>query len=244
MRQHGDAPPAFGQRLGALVDLVDRARWSSASSARSATPWRPAHAACSAPAPTITSPTTSLSCEYVTNPGRSRRTCSPSKPTMVDSRPIWLSPPSSTTRTASPNSSRTCSARVGLTRPKRLADGAAMPPPNAVNSCCAIGCEGTRIATVSCPPVTTSCTASERGSTIVSGPGQKRAASFCAFSRHLARPAMQVLRVVEVDDHRDGRPGAPSARRCAARPPGSARSRRAHRRFRSGTRPARRRATR
>ena len=57
-----------------------------------------------------------------------------------------------------------------------------MPPPNAVSNCCAMGCEGTRMATVSWPPVTTSCTFSERGSTMVSGPGQKRAASFCAFS--------------------------------------------------------------
>ncbi len=38
------------------------------------------------------------------------------------------------------------------------------------------------MATVSWPPVTTSCTFSERGSTMVSGPGQNRAASFCAFS--------------------------------------------------------------
>ena len=37
----------------------------------------------------------------------------PRRQTMVDSSPIWHSPPSSITRTASPSSSRTCSARVG-----------------------------------------------------------------------------------------------------------------------------------
>jgi hypothetical protein len=46
---------------------------------------------------------------------------------MVDLMPTLHGPPSRTSGTASPSSSRTCSAVVGLIRPKRLADGAAMP---------------------------------------------------------------------------------------------------------------------
>ena len=42
--------------------------------------------------------------------------------------PTWQGPPSSTRATASPSSSRTCCAVVGLMRPKRLAEGAARPP--------------------------------------------------------------------------------------------------------------------
>ena len=90
--------------------------------------------------------------------------------------------PSRITRTLSPNSSRTCSARVGESRPYRLAEGAAMPPPKAVSSCWAIGCAGTRIAMVSWPPVITSCTLAARGITMVSGPGQKASASRPALS--------------------------------------------------------------
>ena len=43
------------------------------------------------------------------------RGASPTQETIVDSSPILQSPPSSTIFTSSPNSSRTCSARVGLT---------------------------------------------------------------------------------------------------------------------------------
>ena len=45
---------------------------------------------------------------------------------MADSMPMRAAPPSST-GSASPNSSATCAAVVGLTRPKRFALGAAMP---------------------------------------------------------------------------------------------------------------------
>ena len=70
-----------------------------------------------------------------------------------------------------------------------------------------MGCEGTRMATVSCPPVTTSCTFSERGRTMVSGPGQNRAASLRAFSGTSRAQRCRYLRVVEVDDDRVvGRP--------------------------------------
>ena len=49
--------------------------------------------------------------------------------TTVDSTPVSHGPPSSTMATASPSSSTTCSGRVGLMRPKRLADGAARGTP-------------------------------------------------------------------------------------------------------------------
>jgi len=57
---------------------------------------------------------------------------------------------------------------------------AAIPPPKAVSSCCAMGCEGTRTAIESWPPVTSGWTLNARGNTIVRGPGQKAAASFSA----------------------------------------------------------------
>ena len=114
------------------------------------------------------------------NPGRSSRASLPRQDTMVDSRPMGDSPPSKIMPTASPSSSRTCSGLVGLKRPKRLADGAAIPPPKAVKSCCAMGCEGTRIPMLSWPPVTTSFTLSAFGKIKVRGPGQNRAASFSA----------------------------------------------------------------
>ena len=68
--------------------------------------------------------------------------------TIVDSTPTRLGPPSSTTSTSSPRSARTCAAVVGLTRPKRFADGAAMPPPNASSNASATGWSGTRRPTV------------------------------------------------------------------------------------------------
>ena len=77
-----------------------------------------------------------------------------------------------------------------------------MPPPKAVSSCCAIGCEGTRMATVSWPPVTTSCTLAARGSTMVSGPGQNLSASLRGGFGHLAHPAVQDTRTVEMHDDR------------------------------------------
>jgi hypothetical protein len=91
-------------------------------------------------------------------------------------------PPSSTMLTAAPNSSRTWAAVVGLTCPKRLADGAATPPPNSFSSCSARGWFGTRSPTVSCPPVMASITAGWRLSISVRGPGQKASARRCALS--------------------------------------------------------------
>ena len=96
---------------------------------------------------------------------------------MVDSTPTRAGPPSRPRSTSEPRSARTCSARVGLTRPKRLALGAATPPSNARSTASATGCPGTRSATVSCPPVTASEAREERRSTSVSGPGQNAEAS-------------------------------------------------------------------
>ena len=68
--------------------------------------------------------------------------------TIVDSTPTRLAPPSSTKSTSAPRSARTCAALVGLTRPKRLADGAAMPPAKCPSSASATGWSGTRRPTV------------------------------------------------------------------------------------------------
>ncbi len=86
-------------------------------------------------------------------PGRSSAGPSPVNPTIVDSIPTAHGPPSRMIDSASPRSSATCCAVVGEMRPKRLADGAAIPPPNSARSARATGCEGTRMPTLSCPPV-------------------------------------------------------------------------------------------
>src|SRR3954454_16307213 len=63
---------------------------------------------------------------------------------MVESTPTPPGPPSSTTSTSDPRSARTWAAVVGLTRPNRLADGAASPPSKARRSRNASGWPGTR----------------------------------------------------------------------------------------------------
>ena len=69
-------------------------------------------------------------------------------------------------------------------RPNVLAEGAVSPlnalPAKRLRSSCVQGCEGQRIATVSWPPVTKSPQRADFGSTIVSGPGQKRSARILA----------------------------------------------------------------
>ena len=107
-------------------------------------------------------------------PGLSKTALSPEeKSIIVDSIPISQSPPSSTIKSMMPaNSSRTSAALVGETFPKRLAEGATRPPLNLRNSSFAIGCAGTRIATVSCPPVRAFKTLLSFLNTIVRGPGQ------------------------------------------------------------------------
>ena len=73
-------------------------------------------------------------------------------------------------------------ASVGLGRPERLALGAAMKPPPARISSCAILLEGNRTATVSSPPVVSCGTISVLLKIMVSGPGQIVSASFHALS--------------------------------------------------------------
>ena len=108
--------------------------------------------------------------------------------------PTGHGPPSSTKSTSVPRSARTCSAVVGLTRPKRLADGAARPPPNRSSSSSVSGWAGTRTPTVSRPPVTTS--------EHVSGPRHQQ--------RQRPRPA-------RVGEHRSGRrASSPPSRRAVS----------------------------
>ena len=71
-----------------------------------------------------------------------------------------------------PRSASTCSARVGLGRPDRLADGAATGTPAFWMSIRAVRSAGMRTATVSSPPVTSSGTISLRCAISVKGPGQ------------------------------------------------------------------------
>ena len=65
-----------------------------------------------------------------------------------------------------------------------------------------MGCEGTRMPMLSCPPVTMSLTLSALGRISVRGPGQNCAASCFRNRRHVRYPAMQVARIVQVHDHR------------------------------------------
>ena len=131
-------------------------------------------------------------CSRVMAPGRSSTGTPRVQSTMVLSMPTWHGPPSST-NSASPSSSCTCWAVVGLTRPKRLALGAATPhtgaspgtaaslgAAQATSSACATGWAGQRRPTLSCPPVAAVATPLRRGRMRVSGPGQNASTSFCA----------------------------------------------------------------
>ena len=120
-------------------------------------------------------------CRLVMLPGRSSTGAPRVQSTMVDSMPSWQGPPSRINKSA-PNSSSTCAAVVGLTRPKRLALGAAMPQTSgtpcaglrsASSTACAPGCDGQRIPMESCPPAAAAPTPGLRGKIRVSGPGQK-----------------------------------------------------------------------
>ena len=154
-------------------------------------------------------------------PGRSSCGGSVVQSTMVLSMPSGVGPPSSTTSRRSsshgPRSSSTWRAVVGLTRPNRLADGAAMPPPNGSSTCWATGWAGTRSPTVSRPPVTTVDTRSDRRTSTVSGPGQHAAASSSAAGGSSAAHDADVVQP-HVDDHRMalGRPLTSKIRRTAA----------------------------
>src|SRR5829696_5967245 len=129
----------------------------------------------------IGTPASASSCSRGRPPGRRSAGESPDRSTIVDSSPTLLGPPSMIRSTRSPSAARTCAAVVGETDPNRLADGAAIPPPNARRSSRASGCAGTRRPTVSRPPVTASGTRGPRRRMIVSGPGQQASASTCAI---------------------------------------------------------------
>ena len=133
---------------------------------------------------TAIGPITASIASRVAPPGRSRVGVAPVRSSTVDSTPTRQGPPSRISGTRSPSDSATCSARVGLTAPLRLAEGAAIGRPAARISACATGWDGARIATVSSPAVASREIGepSLRGSTSVSGPGQKRAASLSAVS--------------------------------------------------------------
>ena len=132
---------------------------------------------------------------------------------------------------------------VGLTWPKRLAEGAAMPPPNAPSSPRASGWAGTRTPTVARPPVTTSSTPGRR----CEQEGQRaRASSASARARAAGRdgrpPSRQLRRPPRGGRSAGGRPAGPSPRRSGARRPRWRRRRPGRRRSRWGRPPARRRA--
>ena len=74
----------------------------------------------------------------------------------------------------------TCAAVVGLGRPDRLAEGAAMGRAQARSMAAATGWLGMRTATVDSPAVTTSGRQGFLGHSTVSGPGQKADMSFSA----------------------------------------------------------------
>ena len=112
---------------------------------------------------------------------------------IVDSTPMTLGPPSTMRSTSCPRSDLTCSAFVGLTRPKRLALGAAIGLPSASTTRRKKSCAGTRTTTEDRPPVTRGSRESDRGTRSDSGPGQTSSASLRArgetFSPTLSRIA-------------------------------------------------------
>ena len=162
-------------------------------------------------------PITASIASRVAPPGRSRVGVAVVRSSTVDSRPTGHGPPSRISGTRSPSDSATCSARVGLTAPLRLAEGAAIGRPAARISACATGCAGARIATVSSPAVASSAIGESlaRGSTSVSGPGQKRAASLSAVSfqrtkrlrlagiEHVADQRIELRPALGLEDRRD-----------------------------------------
>ena len=81
------------------------------------------------------------------------------------------------------SSEKTCAPVVGLMRPKRFALGAASGRPKRSITARKTGCALIRTATVPSPAVTTSGTTARRGSTSVSGPGQKRLVSMATSAR-------------------------------------------------------------
>ncbi len=122
-------------------------------------------------------PSTASIASAGTPPGRNSVGASPTSSTIVDSTPMRHAPPSSTHATSVPPSSASTSAAVvGLTRPKRLADGAATGKAHRSSRARATGWSGTRSPTVSRPPVVAGDSCGARRNTNVSGPGQNASA--------------------------------------------------------------------
>src|SRR5207344_3338368 len=105
-------------------------------------------------------------------------------PRTVDSSPSVHGPPSRIMAGRRPSSASTWAAVVGLTRPERLALGAAMGSLAALRRSRAVLLLGERSATVSRPALTRSAMAQPdlRGSTRDTGPGQKAFISLRAVS--------------------------------------------------------------
>ena len=120
-------------------------------------------------------------------PGRNRRKRPPSTRTMVDSTPTGVCPPSTISGTRSPKPAATACAVVALTLPDGLALGAAIGRPKRAMMSAAMP-RGMRSAIVSRPAVTSGLIAASdlRGSTSVSGPGQKARASAWESSSNTA----------------------------------------------------------
>ena len=117
----------------------------------------------------------------VTAPGRKIIGRARERASTVDSSPTSQGPPSRMSNSsASENSSATCSAVVGETRPLRLALGAEIGPPNASMRARATGCAGERTATLLRPPTLAAHTCARRGRMSANGPGQNASANFCA----------------------------------------------------------------
>ena len=94
---------------------------------------------------------------------------------MVDSTPDWQGPSSRIIAILSPRSASTCVAIVGLMRPDKLADGAAIGRSASDNRALTFSGAGTRSAIVSRPAVTKREIedGARNGTTTVMGPGQK-----------------------------------------------------------------------
>ena len=77
-----------------------------------------------------------------------------------------------------------------------------MPPPKAVSSCCAIGCAGTRIAIVSWPPVIDVVHVRRARQHHRQRAGPEALGQAVGALGHLAHPAVQEARAVQVHDQR------------------------------------------
>ena len=127
-------------------------------------------------------------------PGRSS-IGSPRQATMVDSRPTGVGPPSRIRSTRPSRSASTCCAVVGETWPERLAEGATIGLPNAASSVAR-----DRMRPARAPRWCRGRRSQDRrpgsraafGSTSVSGPGQKAAASRSASHRTRASAPRRV----------------------------------------------------